>query len=235
MDPFEFSFTYAQNEYGKHKITTSASYYYPSQLRLLLEIRNSCKIDNDRLSINLLLLISSTTFIESILCENIQNVIEIQKHRENNEITWNMIKSYEDSLLNATFKNYNKIAKDVLGISLNSLTLSDTWESINNLFTLRNQIVHGRDLSYELNYFADNLPVGEFSKNYKQVIDYLVKQNLIASEPSFLNHILTNNVTDFFIEKTKTFFIDISTNIGKKYKIDIRDAFGFLIHILQNK
>ena len=235
MDPFEFTFSYTKNEYGKHKITTSASYYYPSQLTLLLESRNNCKIDNDRLSINLLLLISSTTFIESILCENIQNVIEVQKHRENNELTWNMIKSYEDSLSNATFKNYNKIAKDILGVGLNGLTSSETWESINILFTLRNQIVHGRDLSWELNYFAEDLPVGEFSKNYKQAIDYLVKQSLIVKEPSFLNHILTDSVTDFFIEKTKIFFIDVSTSIEKKYKIDIRDAFGFLIHILQEK
>ena len=235
MDPFEFTFSYTQNEYGKHKITSSASYYYPLQLKLLLESRNSCSIDNDRLSINLLLLISSTTFIESILCENIQNVIEVQKHLENNELTWNMLKSCEESLSNATFKNYNKIAKDIFGIGLNGLTTNETWESITNLFALRNQIVHGKDLSYELNYFADDLPIGEFSKNYKQVTDYLAKQNLIAKEPSFLNHILTNTVTDFFIEKTKTFFIDVSTSIEKKYKIDIRDAFGYLIHILQNK
>lgn len=108
------------------------------------------------LPINFLIVTCLTLFVEAILSERFENLfLELQINQEN-EIVINLIEANEKALANATFRTYDQLAKDLFGHSLSVYTTNETWDGISKLFSLRNQVVHGRRFKYLYTRYTDD-------------------------------------------------------------------------------
>lgn len=203
-------------------------FFYPTQLKLLKKAKLYNRKKDELEAINILIIISTTAFIESILYESLKDIIISYKYEESDKILKNILKSTKNSMANATFKNYEQFATDVLGKSLGKFTSPDTWESIKTLFSIRNQFAHGRE------FLVDYIDGGNYqytvepSKNYKTIVEFLIKKKLIKKDIYSLKNLLTNSVTNYFIKTSKVFFDDITNNLSNEFGTTTHKDFSLL-------
>ncbi len=217
------------------KMIESSSHYFPLQLKILIQARKDVKTENEKLAINLLALTGTTAFIESILYENICKIFEGQKYQQGDYLKLNMVKYFETAVSNATFKDYEVLSKELLGCSLNKFTDNDTWEGILILFTIRNQIVHGKDFSIEYTDADKDTFTGEYSKNYRKAIDFLAKKKLIDKEDLSLSKLLNDRATDYFTELAKSFFNDVTKNMSNEFNTTAHTSLNYVRYLFEQK
>lgn len=106
----------------KMSFSVSPYHYFPIQIRILSEARTKSKITDDTIAINFLTITSCTAFIETILFESLSSVIINKENEHSDNVIKTILLKIKDDISTATFKNFDQIAKDVLGKGLNSFT-----------------------------------------------------------------------------------------------------------------
>jgi len=182
--------------------------------------------ENNYTAVNIITIISLTTFLESILHDCFEYLLMRLQFEAKSESLENMFASLESTISNATFKTYNQLSKDLLGCPLKAFTTDPIWEGISNLFMLRNQVVHGNHLHYKMDYRKESGDRLTFMNGYKGVYDYLVKNQITTKKTAI--DIFNNKVTEHFIQVTITFFLDVTRNMSSKYKLDAYSGFESL-------
>ncbi len=218
----------------KFKFITPLYDYFPIQLKILSELRKETAYSEENgVAINLLTILSCTAFIEGILFENFENVIASERTNQVSEVINNILTKIKNSLSGASFNDYNKISKEVLGQGLNHFTTNSTWEAMKIMFALRNKIVHGDILSIEYIRPKGGEYIRNEDNNYEAVIKFMIKEKLLEKGNVNISSIVSNKVIVFFTEATKDFFRDITTKLANKFKEPKWDNFLHLRELLR--
>lgn len=210
---------------------------YPVQLKLLIEQRNAKNKPEEILAINYLIISASTSFIESVISELLVGLCE--KSREESpksEIIANLHASKLDEIYKSSFRQSNEILKAITRKGLDEFVENACWLAICNLFSLRNQLAHGKRLTITTSYNIEDINDHELSsKNLSGVILYLIKQKVTTEhELNGRPHlILGNGVVQHFTQSTLCFVESLSTNLLRDYNLDKSLMFTDSIAVLK--
>lgn len=207
--------------------------YQRQHIDFLYTNRKNQKNLDDRIGINISIIINSACFLEGFLEHETkkllskrfdvlrkQKIDEFPLRRIKNVFIKNIETEFEYRVSRATgmeqFDSLFKILsyKDA-PVGLRSF---ENWEGVTVLFQLRNVLAHGREVtaSRVSSYLTNGLWQDEFSGGYRKAEEYLLKRKLIYKkifENKSINHIFTNKVTDHFYSTAKQFIKYCEKNI----------------------
>jgi hypothetical protein len=197
---------------------------YPVQLRLLTELRKAKNKQEEILAINYLIVSASTAFIESIISELLIGLCEKSlEGSSKSEIVSNLTASKLEEIYKSSFRQSTEILKAITGKGLDELVEKDCWQAICNLFSLRNQLAHGKRITITTSYNTEDINDHELSsKNLSGLMSYLIKQKVITeTELSGRPHLLLGNkVVRYFAQNTVFFVESLATNLSRTYNLD---------------
>lgn len=217
------------------KMIFGSFFHFPTQIRLLLKSKKCAATGDEIYSINLLMLISLTSFLESVISDVLKNVISdlilYQEHKTsakplhvNEKIKLHMFKDFERAISNASFIQYDDICKRMLNEGLANFTCNDTWETIKILFVLRNQVVHGRDFTVSFIENENDKANIIIDSKYKSVVDYLLKKGILNEgfEESGLYEVISDKSVYHFHSAVESFFHDFNKHAHTSYAVHPR-------------
>jgi hypothetical protein len=139
------------------------------------------------------------------------------------EIISNLHTTKIDEIYKSSFRQSTEIFKAITGKGLGEFAARECWPAISNLFSLRNQLAHGKRITITTSYNIEDGKDHELSsKTLSGLMSYLIKQKVIDEvdlngRPHLL---LGNEVILHFVQNTVIFVESISTNLSHTYNLD---------------
>ncbi len=146
----------------------------------------------------------------------LERINNVEPNKRYHNLTSNIIYSYFKSMSRFTWQRYNSQFKMFFGSSVKDIFQSSGHEMLykntNSLFTLRNWLAHGENLSIKYIQDKEGARV-EFHDKARDLASDLRGQDLYKeNEPHYFNdYFLSNNVADFF-RMTSMDFLKVVTN-----------------------
>jgi len=197
--------------------------YLIAHIHWLNKIRKTTKEPDIIAGINISISILLCTYVEAVLNELLSAIIK-KRIQETVDTTYQRIlQSMQIGLAKASWNQYLEICKVVLPKTLNSYTDNETWKGITILFSLRNVIVHGKEIKSKLTLHDDKYTI-EYNGVFEKIIEYFKEQKVLKSHQlkSNSHKILSINSTNHFIKNTDKFVDEILLKIIKEQDIDGR-------------
>jgi hypothetical protein len=208
-----------------HYVTIIKTRLWPFQLMSLnwlirKSVSISCNIEN---GLGLIIINTLALSVEGFIAD------VINEEQFEHEFTKNA------SVKNSEPKTWSKKKQLFNALFSKKIESYDSYQSIEHLFHLRNNIAHGRThfeiISIEI---ATQLKtkIESTDKNYEKVRRYLINQNLIADEeiPSNAKTLWTLSVALFFYDEVKRFLISIITHNESTRKAAIQAEFETIVN-----
>lgn len=202
-----------------NSITTT--YHLIGHIHWLNKIRKTINEPDIITGINISITIMLCTYIESVMYEILNDIIE-KRIKETNDTSYQrVLLSLKINLEKASWNQYLDICKILLPKTLNSYTDNETWKGIKVLFSLRNVIVHGKKVKSKLLFQNDKFEI-EYSGIFEKILDYFKEQKVLKSHQikSNKHKILSIQSTNHFIKITDKFIDEIVFKIYEEQDID---------------
>jgi len=211
------------------KNITSANYsistagYLISHVHWLNKIRKTTNEPEIIQGINISITILLCTYIESVLNELLDSIIE-KRIKETEDLAYKrVLENIQLKLSKASWNQYQELCKTLLPNPLNHYTDNEVWKGIKALFSLRNVLVHGKKIESRLLFYEDKIEI-EYSGVYDKILDYFKEQKVLKSHQlkSSKHKILTIQSTTHFIKISDKFVDEFFEKISKEQQIDTR-------------
>ncbi|MBL0766489.1 hypothetical protein [Marivirga atlantica] len=209
--------------------------YLISHIHWLNKIRKTTNEPDIIKGINISISILLCTYIESILNELLESIIE-KRIKETNDTSYKrVLETIQMKLTKASWNQYLDISKTILPKTLNYYVDNETWKGIKILFSLRNVIVHGKEIKAKLLFQDDNYKI-EYSGIYEKILDYFKEQKVLKSHQlrSSGHKILSIQSTNHFIKITDKFIDKIIIKILEEQGVSHGEIFSYRFNILGN-
>lgn len=197
--------------------------YLIAHIHWLNKIRKTTKEPDIITGINISISILLCTYIESVLNELLDIILKKRIQETDDSSYQRILQNMQTRLAKASWNQYLDICKVILPKTLNCYTDNETWKGITILFSLRNVIVHGKEIKSKFLLNDDNFEI-EYSGVFKKILDYFKEQKVLKSHQLKSNSqkILSINSTNHFIKITDKFIDEISLKIIREQDIDSR-------------
>lgn len=212
-----------QNEkgitYGNYSIEPSG--YLISHIHWLNKIRKTTKEPTIVRGINISITILLCSYIESVLNELLNMIIEKRKIETSDKSYIKLLDNTFEKLNKASWTQYQEICEILLPIPINRYTNNEIWKGISILFNLRNIIVHGKAIKSKLFYKNEKFEV-EYSGIFERAMLYFKEQKVLKPNQikSSKHKILSTQATIHFIKITDKFVDEIFNKISDEQKIN---------------
>ncbi len=218
--------------YNNSILTTA---YFISHIHWLNKIRKTINEPELIQGINISITILLCTYIEAILNELLGCIIEKRINESDDANYQRVLESIQIKLSKASWNQYLDICKTILPKSLNFYVDNETWKGIMILFSLRNILVHGKEIKSKLLFHDDKLEI-EYSGVFQQILDYFKEQKVLKAHQlkSSSHKILSIQSTNHFIKITDKFVDEIIIKISNEQGISTGDVFSYRFNILRN-
>lgn len=197
--------------------------YIISHIHWLNKIRKTTKEPDIITGINISISILLCTYIESVMNELLSAIINKRIQETTDTSYQRLLENIQIGLSKASWNQYLEICKVILPKTLNNYTDNETWKGITILFSLRNVIVHGKEIKSKLSCQNDKFKI-EYSGVFEKIVDYFKEQKVLKSHQlkSNSHKILSINSTNHFIKITDKFVDEISLKIINEQDVDNR-------------
>ncbi len=200
--------------------------YQKDHIDFLYENRKYLKRKEDRIGINISIVINSACYLEGflefqlkLLLENRMKVLkklnfdDFALRRIKNTFINSIENDFETTISRCTgLQQFDSLIK-LFSHKDEKSTFRDfpNWEGITVLFQLRNVLAHGRQISAKRvsSYLTNNTWEDHFYGGYKKAEEYLTKKKFISKkylDSENIDHLFTNKVTDHFNKVAKQFY-----------------------------
>jgi len=186
------------------KIESNSYYTLPSFIENLRKQRG----ENEDSNINFTVILLSTTIIESVIHDLLNQTIGDSFNLET--INGRMYEELSIKVNKAPWTELNSFSKLILGKRLNDCVDSELWKSIQLLYDYRNHIMHGNSIAIEKSIINEQVHY-TYTGKLKKVFDFLAEKKVLDNEKP---GILTSRIADYFWNETKEFVIKISKELS---------------------
>lgn len=143
-----------------------------------------------------LLLVGCCTYIESFLDFSLRAILRRVKQQQED------LEYFNKKIDKAGFKDSQDIFLCLTHYKIKELINDDElWKAIDNLFQLRNSLVHGQSIFFDIE--VNRNP--EFKKKFKNLSNYLENRHLIKKEVKegehFIEKFISEEILNFFSKK----------------------------------
>jgi len=148
-------------------------------------------------------------------------VLKEQKELSEDASHLRLLNNIEKRLSKATWTQYIDIGSIILPKALTHYSDNEIWKGISILFKLRNQLVHGKNVTASIQVDENDLKL-EYSGIYETAFEYFKEKGILrANQFNSLTHkILSIRTTNHFVKIGEIFVDTLFYKLLKESKID---------------
>lgn len=191
-------------------------------VKFIAKNREESELEN---ALNYTLILQCCAYTEGLICKVLRTIIDYRRFKFKNAGTenegfgvLNYLEKIENDIDQAQWKNYNDLYYQLFNEKLTQKITSITWEAIDSMFSYRNTILHGNNITIEYNQVQESsFQSVEIKGKHNKLFSFFEKNKLIEKPMGFITPI-NNKILDFFIAKTESFEIEFANSLVDEFE-----------------
>jgi len=194
------------------KVYYSLYMLFPEQIAAIRKIKQLEEYKHST-TINLLFIPVFTSMLESLFADLFDQYLDKHRRESGDDLKNNLIDSLSSNLQKATWRNYKDAFITVFGKQINDFVPTESMQAVEALFVLRNQVIHGKQISHTIKSAGDEVERIYLDGHYKTVNEFFLSKKLMNKDELASLIFLSNKIVDYFLSHIKEFCSALATKI----------------------